>query len=91
MRGEALATLPPGFFSLPAAERFRQEHEMLRTALAERFGLKVHQESRDLPGLVLGVDKGGPRLPVSTPSQLLGSEPEKRHSFKASGIAMNSM
>lgn len=36
---------------------------MLRTLLADRFQLKLHRETRMIAGYVLGVDKGGPRLP----------------------------
>ena len=34
--------------------------EMLRTLLADRFQLKVHRESKELPVYVLGVSKSGP-------------------------------
>jgi uncharacterized protein (TIGR03435 family) len=37
---------------------------MLRTLLADRFKLKVHRETKDLPVYALTATKGGPRLPV---------------------------
>ncbi|HKA02019.1 MAG TPA: TIGR03435 family protein [Candidatus Solibacter sp.] len=37
----------------------------LQDLLAERFGLKMHRETRELPALVLTVAKGGPKLQPS--------------------------
>ena len=34
--------------------------------LADRFGLKVHEEQREMPVYSLVVAKGGPKLPIST-------------------------
>ncbi len=36
---------------------------MLQALLADRFQLKLHRETRMMPGFVLSVDKGGPKLP----------------------------
>jgi uncharacterized protein (TIGR03435 family) len=36
---------------------------MLQTLLADRFQLRLHRETRMMAGYVLGVDKGGPKLP----------------------------
>lgn len=38
---------------------------MVRAMLADRFKLKIHKETRDLPLYVLTVAKGGPKLKVS--------------------------
>lgn len=35
---------------------------LLQSLLAERFGLKLHRETRNLPGFVLEIAKQGPRL-----------------------------
>lgn len=43
-----------------------QRREMLQKLLAERFQLKVHTETKTLPVYDLVVDKGGPKLKVST-------------------------
>jgi uncharacterized protein (TIGR03435 family) len=44
-------------------ETFRQRRdEMVRAMLADRFGLVIHKEMRELPVYVLTVAKGGPKL-----------------------------
>jgi uncharacterized protein (TIGR03435 family) len=45
------------------SERVR---ERLRTLLAERFGLVVHQESKDVAVLLLTVAKGGPKMKAAS-------------------------
>ena len=47
---------------LPSGSSQGQFHPMLQTLLAERFGLKVHPESREVPGYVVTVAKGGPKF-----------------------------
>jgi bla regulator protein blaR1 len=44
-----------------------QRDSMLLPLLADRFGLKYHHETRDLPYFALVVAKGGPKLKESTP------------------------
>ncbi len=41
--------------------------EMLQTLLVDRFGLKVHHDSKDQPVYALVVAKGGPKLKESPP------------------------
>ena len=56
------AKVPPG------ATRDQVNH-MLQSLLAERFGLKLHHESREASGYELVVAKNGPKLkPTSDPS-----------------------
>lgn len=43
-------------------------NEMLQTLLADRFGLKLHHETRDVPGYNLVVGKSGPKLTSSAGS-----------------------
>src|SRR5205807_1661612 len=42
-------------------------NEMLQTLLEERFGLKVHRETREVQGYHLVVGKNGPKLTASAP------------------------
>jgi uncharacterized protein (TIGR03435 family) len=52
---DVMAKVPEGV----AAEKVPA---MLQAMLAERFGLKVHKETRTLPAFELSVAKGGPKL-----------------------------
>lgn len=47
---------------LPGAERWKQMQLMLQAMLADRFALKVHRDSRDLPIYVLTVAKNGSKM-----------------------------
>ena len=40
----------------------KQKYEMLQTLIVERFGFKFHREVKDIPGYVLMIAKGGPKL-----------------------------
>ncbi len=71
--------------------------EMLRTMLADRFGLKVHRMLRPGDGFALIVGKGGPKLtpasPPPAPAQALTEEEQKEQAaveqkFQAGGAAM---
>jgi uncharacterized protein (TIGR03435 family) len=42
-------------------------NEMLQALLEERFGLKLHRETREMSGYHLVVSKNGPKLTVSAP------------------------
>jgi uncharacterized protein (TIGR03435 family) len=55
---ETAATLA----KLPTMERWKQMQLMLQAMLADRFGLKAHCESRDLPIYELTVAKGGAKM-----------------------------
>jgi uncharacterized protein (TIGR03435 family) len=62
----APAGLPDAYFDVharvPPGTSEPEFEEMLRTLLVERFGLKAHQETRDMSGYELSVAAGGPRL-----------------------------
>jgi bla regulator protein BlaR1 len=54
---------------MPPAERGRQTELMEQSLLADRFHLKVHFETRDLPVYTLTLAKGGPKLTPSKPGE----------------------
>jgi uncharacterized protein (TIGR03435 family) len=58
-RWDVVATIPEG-----GADKVL---EMLQTLLAERFQVKLHRQTKDLPVYVLGVAKAGAKLTESTP------------------------
>ena len=51
---------------LPASERNDQIRLMVQSLLADRFKLRVHQETRELPVYALVVAKNGPKMSEST-------------------------
>jgi len=51
--------------ALPAEQARHQKQLMVRALLADRFRLKVHQETRQLPVYALVVAKDGPKLRTS--------------------------
>lgn len=55
---------------VPAGVAPDQISAMLQTLLAERFGIKLHKETRVLPVYVLSVGKGGPKLKDSDPTTI---------------------
>ncbi|MGC2637585.1 MAG: TIGR03435 family protein [Acidobacteriaceae bacterium] len=52
---------------MPRQDSERMEQLMLQALLADRFQLKVHNESRELPVFALIVVKGGPKFHASDP------------------------
>jgi uncharacterized protein (TIGR03435 family) len=64
---------------------------MLRTLLEERFGLKLHQETRELPIYALVVGKGGPKMrPVKdTGSTEMGGGDD--HQLTARQVSMEAL
>jgi uncharacterized protein (TIGR03435 family) len=52
---------------LPAGAKREQVPEMLQTLLADRFGMKTHRETRDLPAYAIIVGKGGLKIKESPP------------------------
>ena len=60
--------------TIPAGTTKEQTARMLQNLLAERFGLALHHETRDLQGFELTVGKGGSKLKVSSGGQTGASE-----------------
>ena len=59
-RYEIAAKAPAGYTRV-------QFPKMMQTLLAERFNLKLHHETRDIPALALIVGRNGPKLKESAP------------------------
>jgi bla regulator protein BlaR1 len=55
--------------AMPAADRNRQINLMEQALLADRFQLKVHFETRQLPVYALVLAKGGPKLAAAKPDE----------------------
>jgi uncharacterized protein (TIGR03435 family) len=55
-----------------------QIRPMLQTLLAERFKLRFHRETRDLPAYRLIVAKNGPKLPLSPPGACPDADKQDR-------------
>jgi uncharacterized protein (TIGR03435 family) len=75
-----------------AAEPFKKDEyrEMLKTLLAERFGLAVHSEMQDKQGYALVVAKNGSKLrpPVEDPSVQFSMTPSGDTTLKAPNVSM---
>jgi len=62
-----------------------QMMSMLRTLLAERFQLRIHRETKEVPTYALVVSKSGAKLKESSPTE----EPKGQTSGDGSGMHMN--
>lgn len=52
---------------IPAGQGRDKAPDMLRTLLEERLALKAHRETRKMPGYILSVADGGPKLEEAPP------------------------
>ncbi len=62
---------------LPADASSRSANEMLQSLLEERFGLRLHRESKDVPGYELVLGAGAVRLKPAAPADLGTSSPQE--------------
>jgi uncharacterized protein (TIGR03435 family) len=62
---------------LPEGSTKEQVPEMMQSLLSERFHLKYHRETRDLPIYTLVVSKGGHKLKEAAPDAVALAEPPK--------------
>ncbi len=70
--------------NLPGDESHLAKRRMVQGMLAERFGMKLHEETRTLPAYDLEVAKGGAKLPLSKdPGKNIGTG---RNHFNGSGL-----
>jgi len=57
-----------GTTDTPGEPNLHQQQEMLQKLLADRFGLRFHRETRELPVYAIEIAKGGPKLkPAANP------------------------
>jgi uncharacterized protein (TIGR03435 family) len=54
---------------IPEGADSKSANEMLQSLLDERFGLKLHRESKEVSGYALAVAKGGPKLTPAGPPE----------------------
>ena len=66
IRAKINGPLSEAMQAMPSRERQEKTELMEQSLLAERFKLKVHFETRELPVFALVVAKGGPKLTPST-------------------------
>ena len=62
---------------LPSDQRWENMYLLVQSILAERFKMKVRQETRELPIYALVVAKNGPKLEMAAPG--IGIESHTRH------------
>jgi uncharacterized protein (TIGR03435 family) len=71
MDAETVATLA----KMPLAESDAVRRKMMQGMLADRFKLKVHHETKELPVYALVVSKGGPKLKEADPNAPMPNAP----------------
>lgn len=71
------AKVAPGEAPKMEKQKLEQRREMLLPLLAERFNLKYHHETRELPMYTLVVAKGGPKLTESKPEDAIPDDGAK--------------
>jgi uncharacterized protein (TIGR03435 family) len=80
----ALRTLPP-------VEQWKQLQLMLQAMLAERFALKAHRETRDLPIYELTVARGGSKMKQTAPDSSGGNATYASGKVAAHEISIESL
>jgi bla regulator protein BlaR1 len=79
---------------IPPAEQDRQIRLMQQSLLADRFHLKVHFETRDLPVYALTIAKGGPKLSPAKPGEsphLTGTGDGQNNTLTAQAMTMDQL
>ena len=75
----------------------KQFQSLLRKLLAERFGLKTHQERREMPVYALTVAKSGPKMepskgdPNALPDSVGGTDEKGRQARKFTNVSMSDL
>lgn len=67
-------------------EETKLREEMMQALLGDRFKLKVHPETKELPIYELALTKGGPKLPAADPAGPNDTMQSHNQSLTATGI-----
>jgi len=76
---------------LPAAERWKQMQLMLQAMFADRFALKAHRDSRDLPIYELTVARGGLKMNKTAADGRGGNARYNTDKITAHGISVEAL
>jgi uncharacterized protein (TIGR03435 family) len=76
---------------LPTMERWKQSQLMLQALLADRFALKVHHETKDLPIYELTVAKGGCKMKQTAPDSSGGNAVYSSGKITAHSVSVESL
>jgi uncharacterized protein (TIGR03435 family) len=85
------ANVTRAFAKLPQMEQWKQSQLMLQAMLADRFALKAHRETRDLPIYELTVAKGGSKMKQTAPDSNGGSASYASGKVTAHEISIESL
>jgi uncharacterized protein (TIGR03435 family) len=77
------------FGKLPPMDQWKQSQLMMQAMLADRFALKVHHETKDLPIYVLTVGKGGSRMKQTGPNTAGGNASYSSGKVSAHGVSVD--
>ena len=87
------ARLPEEMSKLPDEERGKQFEPMLQSMLIDRFHLRYHWTTQELPVYSLVIDKSGPMLPAAAPedkySLVVSQDLYEAHAITMSDFADN--
>jgi uncharacterized protein (TIGR03435 family) len=72
VEGKMDADTAASLAKLPQNEQYNQRQAMLQALLADRFGLKVHHETRELPVYILVIAKGGSKMQETSADERTG-------------------
>jgi uncharacterized protein (TIGR03435 family) len=75
----------------PKEQAGRMRNEMMKDVLVERFQLKVHPETKELPMYDLTLAKGGSKMKTADPTTQGGNMSSNNQKLTVTGIPMSSL